>query len=213
MQSTYLGGSVTDIITAITVHPVSGEVIVAGFTNSNDLPGTPGGAQSASGGGTDGFVSRLNANLTSLLQSTYLGGIGYEEIRTITVHPVSGEVIVAGYSDSSNLPGTPGGTPSISGGAQTTYGGGQDGFVSRLNANLTSLLQSTYLGGNGFEEIRTITVHPVSGEVIVAGSTQSTNLPGTPGGTPSISGGAQTTYGGGQDGFVSRLNADRKSVV
>ena len=137
----------------------------------------------------------------SLLQSTYLGGNSFEEIRTITVHPVSGEVIVAGSTQSTNLPGTPGGTPSISGGAQTTYGGGNDGFVSRLNANLTSLLQSTYLGGSGTEVIYAITVHPVSGEVIVAGYTQSTNLPGTPGGT-------QATSGGGRDGFVSRLTPD-----
>ena len=54
-----------------------------------------------------------------------------------------GNVYVAGYTDSTNFPGT-------SGGAQPAYGGGYyDAFVSLLSADLKQLVQSTYLGGNG----------------------------------------------------------------
>ena len=41
LQSTYLGGSDADYATAVTVHPVSGEVIVAGYTLSSNYPEPP----------------------------------------------------------------------------------------------------------------------------------------------------------------------------
>ena len=194
LQSTYFGGSGYDRAFTVIVHPVSGEVIVAGETYSTDLLGTAGGAQASSGGGNETFVSRFNANLTTLLQSTYFGGSGYELASAVAVHPASGEVILAGITNSTNLPGT-------TGGAQATYGGGSyDGFVSRFNASLTRLLQSTYLGGSGQDVLTAMTVHPVTGEVIVAGNTTSPDLPGT-------AGGAQATPGGVTDAFVSRLTA------
>ncbi len=55
----------------------SGDVYVVGRTDSTDFPGTAGGAQPSYGGGTqDLFVAKLNSTLTSILQSTYLGGSG-----------------------------------------------------------------------------------------------------------------------------------------
>ena len=194
LQSTYLGGGGSDQGSAVIVHPVSGDVIVAGTTSSINLPSASGGGQNTNGGGSDGFVSRFNANLTTLLQTTYIGGSGSDGIAAISTHPASGDVIVAGYTNSTNLPGT-------SGGAQATGGsGGYDGFISRFNATLTTLLQSTYVGGSGEDQIFAVTVHPMSGEVIVAGYTKSTNFPGT-------AGGAQVARSGGFDGFVSRFNA------
>ena len=194
LQSTYLGGSDDDFATAVTVHPVSGEVIVAGYTRATNLPGTAGGAQPAFGGITDAFVSRFNASLTTLLQSTYLGGSENDQVNAVAVHPVSGEVIVAGYTNSTNLPGT-------AGGAQPTGSGG-DGFVSRFNASLTNLLQSSYLSGDHGASVAAVTVHPVSGEVIVAGSTQSVSLPGSAGGAQVANTGPFGTF----NGFVSRFN-------
>ena len=195
LQSTYVGGGASEQINAITVHPASGEVIVAGNTTSSDLPGILGGAQTTYGGGIqDGFVSRLNATLTTLLQSTYVGGSRYEWISAVIVHPVNGEVVVAGYTESTDLPRT-------AGGVRTSNGGGTDGFVSRFNASLTTLLQSTYLGGSSYDSISAMVAPTVSGELIVVGIASSTNLPG-------IAGGAQSAYGGLEDGFVSRLTPD-----
>ena len=58
----------------MTVHPVSGEVIVAGYASSGLLPGTVGGARSTYGGGYDGFVSRLTPNLTAPLCNLDING-------------------------------------------------------------------------------------------------------------------------------------------
>jgi hypothetical protein len=198
LQSTYLGGDQNDTVLGMTIHPTTGEVFVAGFTLSADFPGTAGGAQQALNGEGDAFVARLDATLTVLLQATYLGGSGGDLMwgAGIAIHPISGEIFVTGVTDSTDFPGT-------AGGAQPVYGGsglfGGDGFVARLDATLTVLLQSSYLGGSDSDFANAIAVHPTTGEVLVAGETLSTNFPGT-------AGGAQSTRAGGYDGFVARLD-------
>jgi hypothetical protein len=202
LQSTYLGGNFSDYATSIAIHPSSGEVYVAGYTESNPFPGTGGpiaGAQATYGGGSyDAFVSRLNAALTTRLQSTYVGGSGIDFGNALAIHPSTGEVYVAGRTDSSNFPGS---APPTAG-AQPTYGGGShDAFVSRLNAALTTRLQSTYLGGNGNDSALTLAIHSATGEVYVAGETTLSDLPGT-------ANGAQTASGGNFDAFLSRFSPD-----
>ena len=193
-QATYLGGSSGDAALALTIHSTSGDVYVAGNTTSTNLPGTTGGAQPTNGGGNDPFIARLNAALTTLTQATYLGGSSGDAASALAIHPTSGDVYVAGFTTSTNFPGT-------TGGAQTTNGGGIDGFVARLNAALTTLTQATYLGGSGGDYA--LAIHPTSENVYVAGQTFSANFPGT-------IGGAQATFGGsvngGSNAFVARLN-------
>jgi hypothetical protein len=201
LQATYLGGSFEDGASALAIHPTTGEVFVAGTTDSTNFPGTTGGAQAGHaadvGVGADAFVARLNATLTTLSQATYLGGSGSDAGADLAIHPTSGEVFVTGDTTSTDFPGT-------AGGAQAAFGGGVfDAFVARLNATLTTLSQATYLGGSGDEFGVALAIHANSGEVFVAGATASTNFPGT-------TGGAQATFGGGSswgDAFVARLNA------
>ena len=194
LQATYLGGSDGDKILALAVHPTTGEVFVAGATESTNFPGTAGGAQPAIGGGIDAFVARFNAGLTVLSQASYLGGDGFfEEALALVIHPTSGEVFLAGTTESTNFPGT-------AGGAQPAPGGNLDAFVARLNATLTALNQATYLGGGGGDTGFALAIHPTSGEVFVSGETASFDFPGT-------TGGAQpANAGGGNDAFVARLN-------
>jgi hypothetical protein len=196
LQSTYLGGGEGDIANALAIHPTTGEIYVAGWTTSPGFPGTDGGAQRSISSYhiPDAFVARLNKELTRILQSTYLGGSGRDWAKALAIHPITGEVYVAGETESSNFPGT-------TVGAQEAHGGGDyDVFVARLNSNLTRLVQSTYLGGNGNDQANALAIHPITGEVYVAGETESSNFPGT-------NGGAQAIHGGGRkDAFVARLN-------
>jgi hypothetical protein len=196
-EATYLGGSDSDQALALAIHPTTGDVYVSGYTVSTNLPGTGGGAQIASGGNLDAFVARLNAALTTLGQSTYLGGDGVDVGTSLAIHPTTGEVYVAGSTRSTNFPGT-------TGGLQSEYGGGsQDAFVARLNVALTTLGQSTYLGGDGGDGVGSLAIHPTTGEMWAAGSTRSTNFPATAGGAQSTNGGA-FDYA---DAFVARLTA------
>jgi len=200
LQATYLGGSGSDEAEALAIHPTTGEVYVAGETYSTNFPGTSGGAQASNRGYADAFVARLNSNLTQILQATYLGGSDYDWVYALAIHPTTGEVYVAGWTGSTYFPGT-------FGGAQTSYGGGQyDAFVARLNSGLTQIIQSTYLGGRGRDEAKALAIHPTTGDVYVAGFTNSTDFPGT-------SGGAQVSHRGGfRDAFVARLSADLRTL-
>ena len=201
LQATYLGGSGSDAAYALAIHPTTGEVYVAGETYSTNFPGTSGGAQASNRGYADAFVARLNSNLTQILQSTYLGGSGYDWAYALAIHPTTGDVYVAGYTSSADFPGT-------SGGAQTSYGGGpHDALVARLNSGLTQILQSTYLGGRGKDEAKALAIHPTTGEVYVAGYTSSGDFPRT-------SGGAQASFGEGFfDAFVARLNSNLTQIL
>jgi FOG: PKD repeat len=118
LQSTYLGGRGNEIAKAIAIHPTTGEVYVAGGTNSTDLPRTSGGVQRIYGDGISYvFVARLSADLRTLHQFTYLGGSDINLANALAIHPKTGEVYVAGYTGSTHFPET-------FGGAQEIYGGG-----------------------------------------------------------------------------------------
>jgi len=196
IQSTYLGGSNYDVIHALALAS-NGEVLVAGYAYSSDLPGTAGGAQGAHAGNVDGFVARLSGNLQALVQSTYLGGSNTDDITALALAS-NGDVLVAGTTYSSDLPGT-------TGGAQAAHAGGYDGFVARLSGNLQTLQQSSYLGGSNGDSIFALALAS-NGEVLVAGYTESSNLPGTVGG-------AQAAHAGGYDGFVARLSGNLQTLV
>jgi hypothetical protein len=205
LQSTYLGAGGKDQATALAIHPVSGDVYVAGFTNSptTTFPGVSGGAQGSSGQDFDAFVSRFNADLTTLIQSSYLGAAGEDEAFALAIHPVSGEVYVAGTTTSPTTT-----FPGVNGGAQGHFGGGFDSFVSRLSADLTTLIQSSYLGTAQDDEVLALAIHPVSGDIYVAGFTDAPTST-----FPGVSGGAQGSFGFGFDGFVSRFSADLTTLI
>ena len=199
LQSTYLGGSNNNEAYALAIHPTTGEVYVAGYTESIDFPNTSGGAQESKSRGNEAFVARLDKDLTQVLQSTYLGGSGWDEARALAIHPTTGEVYVAGYTESANF-------PKATGGAQNKYGGKGDTFVARLNKDLTKILQSTYMGGKGLDVAYALAIHPTTGEVYVAGYTESIDFPNT-------SGGAQESKSGGNEAFVARLNSNLTQIL
>ncbi len=174
IRATYLGGSDRDNPSAVAVNPSTGDILVAGATASTDFPGTAGGAQTTYGGfAVDGFVARLSGDLKTLKQVTYIGGSQNDYLQDVLVHPGTGEVVVMGVTRSTDLPGTAGGA--------LGYGGNGDNFVARFNANLTSLLQTTYFGGSGAEALYVqggVAVDATNGDIYISGNTASTDLSG-----------------------------------
>ncbi|MEO8135665.1 MAG: hypothetical protein ABI831_17015 [Betaproteobacteria bacterium] len=196
-QSTYFGGNADEMLYALAVHPTTGDVYVAGESLSTNLPFTAGGAQPAhaiDGGSLDGFVVSFDATLRAARQATYLGGDSLDRARGIAIHPVSGEVYVTGETISTNFPGT-------GGGAQSMKAAVYDAFVSRLDAALSNVIQSTYFGGDNSDIAYAMAIHPSTGDIVITGSTTSTSLPGT-------AGAEQTAKSGTYDGFVSRFSLD-----
>lgn len=71
--SSYLGGNTTDYGECITLD-LQSNAYITGYTHSNTFPITAGAFQTTMPGLRTGFVSKVNAQGTTLAYSTYLGG-------------------------------------------------------------------------------------------------------------------------------------------
>ncbi|MBM4031477.1 MAG: LEPR-XLL domain-containing protein, partial [Planctomycetes bacterium] len=184
--SSYLGGDSDDVGMGIAVD-ASGNAFLTGTTATlePEFP-TTGGFDTTLGGTSDAFITKVSA-AGSLLWSTYLGGSGAEAGYGIAVHHAAGSVFVTGKTTSSNFPTT--------GGFDTTLGGTQDAFVTKVSG-AGALLWSSYLGGSASDAGSGIAVDG-SGDAFIAGYTESSNFPTT--------GGFDTALGGTSDGFVAKV--------
>jgi hypothetical protein len=106
VYSTYLGGSGEDVTFAISLGSM-GDAYVAGETISKDFKTTPGAFQTTNGGGTNAFITRLNAAGNSEIYSTYLGNSS-STILGISVNSTNGSFVVAGRTYSTTFPIVPG---------------------------------------------------------------------------------------------------------
>jgi hypothetical protein len=133
-----------------------------------------------------------------LVYSTYLGGGGEDRGTSIAVDSF-GNAYVTGLTFSINFPTT-------TGVFQTPFAGGDDVFVTKLNAAGSALIYSTYLGGSSVDEGYAIAVDS-SSNAYVTGLTSSTDFPTT-------TGAFQMTSGrGGGDAFVTKLNATGSALL
>ena len=73
--SSFLGGTKEDAAFVLALNPLNNNIYVAGATASNDFPGNKSGVLQPAyqGGISDGFISIVSNNGTSLLKTTYQG--------------------------------------------------------------------------------------------------------------------------------------------
>jgi Beta-propeller repeat len=167
--STFLGGSQTDKSNAVSLDS-SGNVYIAGYTQSSDFPVTSNAYQKAFGGSSDAFLSKLSNDGSQLLYSTYLGGSGDESISRMRVN-TDGSLWVVGGASANGL-------PASSTAFQPKANGTDNAFVAKLQFDGNGNLQIpalTFLGGsNNGEEggARDFDVDS-SGNVYVTGVNQS----------------------------------------
>ena len=193
VYSTYLGGSGVDYGNGIAVDP-EGNAYVTGSTDSTDFP-TQNPFQATAGGGYDAFVTKLNTAGKALVYSTYLGGSSTDAGKGIAAD-VEGNAYVTGYTSSTDFP--------TMNPLQAAYGGAQDAFVTKLDGVGNAAFYSTYLGGSGGDGGQGIAAD-AEGNAYVTGYTSSTDFPTM---NP-----LQAAYGGGQDAFVTKLNATGTTLV
>lgn len=207
VYSTLVGGIADDEGDAIAVGS-DGAAYITGFTNSTTSFPTTSGALRRTASAWSAFVTKLapaGANPETIAYSTFLGGSagnwqvelarrGMTEGLAIGVDS-SGDAYVGGLTLATNFPTTSGAYRTSMGGADTS------GFVSKLNSTGSSLLYSTYLGGNtSGDQSQVDGLVLEGGKVFVAGASAGSDFPTT-------SGAVQRTFGGGgSDAFVSELN-------
>ena len=233
VYSTYLGGTFSDVggrdFGRDIAVDASGHAYVTGWTDTFDLdftsqeegfPTTPNAFQPdaagrVSGGGgemyEDAFVTKFSPAGNTLDYSTYLGGAfhegqgtnGYDQAWDIAVDN-QGYAYIAGHSNSTDFPihrPLPG---------QGQYHDGlDDGFITKLGPDGSSLAFSSFIGTNRFDEAWGVAVDG-AGNAYVVGTTTSDDFPVTPGAyQPNNAGGVEHH----DDAFVMKISQTGESRV
>src|SRR5262249_9229717 len=125
----------------------AGNAYVTGSTQAQDFPTTAGVIQPTAGERlcfymvcTDAFVTKLNADGSGLVYSTYLYGNAQDDANGIAVDSAR-NAYVAGSTVSNYFP--------VVHAFQPKPPAYSNGFVVKLNSTATRLLYSSYLGGEG----------------------------------------------------------------
>ena len=194
IYSTYLGGELCESPHSIIVNSKD-ELLVLGTTGSAQFPITNGAYDNTFEGGSkvnlsrgiavnyvngsDIFLSKLSADGTQLLGSTYFGGsendglnekLNYnyaDQMRGDIGIDQDDKVYIASCTYSSDV-------ANITG-AQNINNGGSDGLVAKFDDQLTSLEWGSYVGGEKHDACYSLILDS-SNRVIVAGGTASEDL-------------------------------------
>lgn len=192
---TYLGGSQDDLASALAVDN-AGNAFLTGFTDSPNFPTTnalyPNILGHAFPPGTyngNAFVTELDATGSHLVYSTYLGGSGTinyansGDVGTGIALDAAGNAYVTGYTTSTNFPVVNPLSYQLAGSTNLVLNrlaGRYNAFLSKIGPGGTNLIYSTYFGGTNIDVAEGISVDG-SGNVYLAGFTDSTNFPTTAG--------------------------------
>lgn len=199
--STYLGGSAGDGVDSLVVDS-KGYIYLYGDTSSFDFPVTSGAYQThlaspPDAGSTDAFVTKLSPDGSQILWSTYLGGSNSENPKGIAIDAAD-NVWVTGQTWSNDFP--------VISPFQAQTHSYATGYVSKLSADGSKLLYSTYLGGSSMDFPFGL-VLDANEEPIVTGVTDSFDFP--------VVNALQPSHGAGisGDAFITKFSADGSSLV
>jgi uncharacterized repeat protein (TIGR01451 family) len=196
---TYLGGDENDEGHGIDLDP-DGNAYVAGETESDNFPVVDAFQPQRSGDNlglvaSDAFVTKVNADGTAFLYSTYLGGQDIDRGLAVAVD-AAGHAYVTGETTSvSDLQ-----EPFPVFHALQSESGGADAFLTKFAPTGDTLVYSTYLGGTRPDIGHDIAVDEASG-VYIAGETQSAVADDFPSASP-----VQEDLNGQNDAFVLQID-------
>jgi len=192
MKYTYLGGSGSEMGVGV-AYDAAGNLIVGGWTTSANFPTTPGAYDTTPSAGGDIFIAKFDADVTTLIAATLVGGSAYEDATAMAVDG-AGNIYLTGHTQSADFPTTPGTY-------DNSMAGNRDFFLVKVDPTLSILLYSTYLGGTlgDFELVTGLTVD-ASGNAYLTGLAYSPDFPVT-------AGAYDTSLGDSQgDAFVTKIN-------
>jgi uncharacterized protein (TIGR02145 family) len=198
--STFIGSSNFDqpeFGVCLTID-ASDNIILAGTTTSSGFPTTSGAYDRTHNGNQDIVLCKINSSGSSLIYSTFVGASSSDFVLSIIIDD-SGNPIISGWTASSGYPTTVGAYD------QSHNGGWWDNYVTKINSSGSALIYSTFIGGNAIEYQSGIAIDGYN-NVVIAGSTYSSNYPTTVGCF-------DNTFNGSSDGFVTKLNSNGTALI
>ncbi|MDQ7786209.1 MAG: SBBP repeat-containing protein, partial [Thermodesulfovibrionales bacterium] len=206
ISATFLGGNVHDFITSIAIDS-SGDIYASGWSNSPDFPAiTIGSPDSSFNGESEAFVVKLTPNLDAISAATFLGGNRNDSAYDIAVDG-TGNVYIVGLTESQDFPGI-----SAVASADNVFMNPNEGFIVQLNSDLSSILSATFLGGNNYDVVQSLTFDS-SGNIFVAGSTGSSDFPGISADSADNALNIMGEFQGSYDGYAAKLTSDLSSII
>jgi len=228
LYSTYLGGSNSDMPHSLMINAAD-ELYIYGTTGSNNFPTTNNAFNRVFKGGqplstynisnriafdlgSDIFITRLSANGTQLLNSTYVGGSGNDglnyasNLRKNYADEARGEILLDDQSNVYIISSTYSSDfPTTEGSFQPVKNEGQEAVVFKMTPTLDYMIWCSYLGGNANDAGYSIELAS-DYSLYCCGGTQSIDFPIT-------SNAYQFSYGGGAaDGFIARINQNATAI-
>ena len=208
--TTYLGGDNYEDIQNVIVGAT--DITLFGSTYSTNFPTTINAFDTSYNDTTssnDLYVAKLNLTGSSLIASTYIGGTSDDGINNVTVSlelghlgnmaiDYQGNIYVSSSTNSPDFPVT-------ASAFQPTKHAGIDNVAFKLTPNLQTLVYSTFFGGSNNENAyHSVLVN--NDELIISGTTQSTDFPTTPGSINPVK-------NPGRDMYVLHLNNTGTSLI
>ncbi len=199
---TFLGGSNKDVAYSLAIDATD-SIYITGTTASPDYPVNVNSYDTSFNNNTnnsftDIFVSKLSSDLSTLVASTFIGGVNSEEGRALRI--LSGDIFVTGFSSSPDFPTTTGAY------ATTLHGtsASDDIIVLKMPSDLSTVTASTFLGGSNDDSGRSLAFDS-DDNVFVTGGTSSDDFPSTTG--------HDFVFGGGEQVFIAKLPSDLTALT
>ncbi len=198
--STYFGSAGSDVASDIDIDS-SGNVYLAMTETGFDLPHITPNAFKKVRQGNDAVLAKLSPDAKKALYVTYIGGSASDgEISTVRINRWNENIYFLTSTTSSDAYTSPNAF-------DKTYAGNTDQLLVTISPSGTSLLSSTYIGGNGYDGAQThgMWVDPY-GNAIVSFTTNSTNL-------PTSANAYQKTLGGNYNSYFAKISSDGSKLL
>ena len=191
----------------------NGDIYVGGHAG-NKLPITSKAYSAFDKYREQGFISRLNNDLSMLKSSTVLSGsfhsAGGEICSLNLTQSPDGDIVSAGWVSPKNFPTTPGAFDEI-------QNGKADLFILKMDKDLSKIRLSTFIGGSRSERWNRMTTDG-KGNIYIASYTHSSNFPTTKGAAfekihEVINDEEENLNTSPRDAFVLRIDKDLSAVT
>jgi gliding motility-associated-like protein len=219
LYATYLGGSLSNDQPHSMIVNSKGDLVVMGSTKSPDFPiGNKPTFDNSHNGNADIFIAVLSEDGSSLLNATYVGGVGQDGLNgdraSSSTTPLlynyaddfRGEVILDSFDNIYVASSTNSGNFPTINAFDGSYNGGQEGCVFKLKPDCSVMLFSSYAGGIKDEAAYGLDLG-IENDLYVTGGTTSSSF------NYGVSGSSANNFGGRADGFLIRMHKNTGDLL